>query len=445
MYIIIALILVIALLIFTTTKIKIHPFITLLFSAVLMGFIGGLDGNTVITKLTEGFGSTLKSIGIIIAFGTIIGSYLEHSGGAAAMATAVLKIVGERKSALAIHITGFIVSMAVFCDSGFIILSPLNKAISKKSGIPLAVLAIALSTGLLTSHVFIPPAAGPLASAATIGADIGLVLVFGLIAGIPTALAGFFWASYYGRKLVRDDEFEAIVEEKKAEIIERAKLPTAKKSFSPIIIPILLIALKSISNYPGSPIDGGTLQPIIDFIGNPVVALFIGVFIAFTLKNDKKATHFDWIAKGLKSAGIILLITGAGGAFGNILRATNLNDVIGSVLIEYQVGIILPFVIAAVLKSAQGSATVALITTAALISPLLPSLGLDSEMGKVMAVLAISAGSMMVSHVNDSYFWVVAQFSNLNTSEALRGQSIATLLQGLTGIVVVAIISFIVL
>jgi len=440
MYILFALIIVVALLIFTTTKVKIHPFITLLVSAILMGFISGLDGITVVNKLTEGFGKTLQSIGIIIAFGTIIGSYLEHSRGAESMATSVLRLVGERKSAFAIHITGFIVSMAVFCDSGFIILSTLNKALSKKSGVSLPVLAIALATGLLTSHVFIPPAAGPLASAATIGADIGLVLIFGLIAGIPTALAGYFWAVYYGKKINIKLKDEENVEEIKTE-----KIPTAKKSFAPIIVPILLIALKSIANYPGSVIGDGYFKTVIDFAGNPVIALFIGVFIAFTLKKTKEATHFDWIAKGLRSAGIILLITGAGGAFGNVLRATDLNDVIGSTLIEWQVGIILPFIIAAVLKSAQGSSTVALITTAALISPLLPSLGLDSEMGKVMATLAISAGSMVVSHVNDSYFWVVSQFSNMDTSSALRGQSIATLLQGITGIIAVSIISFFVL
>jgi len=440
MWILLALVFVIALLIFTTTKVKIHPFITLLFSAILMGFISGLDGITVVNKLTEGFGNTLSSIGIIIAFGTIIGSYLEHSGGAEAMATSVLKLVGERKSAFAIHITGFVVSMAVFCDSGFIILSTLNKAISRKSGISLAVLSIALAAGLLTSHVFIPPAAGPLASAATIGADIGLVLIFGLIAGIPTALVGYLWASYYGKRINIELNDEPIVDDKKID-----KKPSAKKSFSPIILPILLIALKSIANYPGSVIGDGWFKILIDFTGNPVIALFIGVFIAFTMKKTKEATHFDWIAKGLRSAGIILLITGAGGAFGNVLRATDLNEVIGSTLIEWQVGILLPFVISAVLKSAQGSSTVALITTAALISPLLSSLGLDSEMGKVMAVLAISAGSMMVSHVNDSYFWVVSQFSNMDTSSALRGWSIATLVQGITGIIVVSIISYIVL
>ena len=440
MYILFALVAVIALLIFTTTKIKIHPFITLLFSAILMGFIGELDGVTVMNKLTEGFGNTLQSIGIIIALGTIIGAYLEKSGGASAMANTVLKIIGEKKSALAIHITGFIVSMAVFCDSGFVILSPLNKAISKKTGISMAVLAVALATGLLTTHVFVPPAAGPLACAATIGADIGLVLIFGLIVGIPTALAGFLWASYIGKKMdvkIVDDE---LTPAKKIE-----KLPSATKSFAPIIVPIILIALKSIANYPGYPLGDGWGKVLLDFAGHPVMALFIGVFMAFALKHIKEETHFDWIAKGLKSAGTILLITGAGGAFGNILRATNLNDVIGSTLIEWQVGIILPFVISAVLKSAQGSSTVALITTAALVSPLLPSLGLDSEMGKVITVLAISAGSMTVSHVNDSYFWVVSQFSNMSTSQALRSHSIATLIQGIVGITVVAILSLIVL
>ncbi|MGD8782774.1 MAG: GntP family permease [Ignavibacteria bacterium] len=431
----ITLILVILLIIIVTTRFNIHPFLSLLTAAIIMGFAAGFDGTFIITKIADGFGNTLKSIGIIIAFGTIIGAYLEQSGGASAMAAAVLKVIGEKKSPLAMNITGFIVSIPVFCDSGFVILSTLNKALSKKTKTSIVVLTIALAAGLYTTHVFVPPTPGPLAAAATLNADIGLVLIFGLIVAIPTALAGLAWALIYGR----NKEIAGHVEEEKKEI---RKLPGTGISFAPIIIPIILIALKSVADYPSHPFGEGFLQGVITFLGNPVIALLIGVITAFKLKPaDSDKTHFDWVTKGLKDAGIIILITGAGGAFGNVLRATDVGATIGEFMSQWSVGIFLPFLIAAILKSAQGSSTVAIITTAAIISPLLVSLGLDTPVAKALVVLAIGAGAMTVSHVNDSYFWVVSQFSGMDTATALRGLTVATLFQGIVGIITISILA----
>jgi len=182
---------------------------------------------------------------------------------------------------------------------------------------------------------------------------------------------------------------------------------------------------------------------VLSFIGHPVIALIIGVFIAFGLKKrSAKESNFDWVMTGLKNAGVIILITGAGGAFGNILRATGIGDTLGELMAGWKLGIFLPFVIAAVLKTAQGSSTVAIITTAALISPLMEPLGFTSSMAKALVVLSIGAGSMTVSHLNDSYFWVVAQFSGMDTSTALRSHTLATLFQGLTAIIVIAVLSW---
>jgi len=435
---IIALIIVMILLIIATTKYSVHPFLTLLIAAIIMGFIGGLDGETVILKTTEGFGNTLKSIGIIIAFGTIIGAYLEKSGGAQAMASSILKKVGDKNSPLAMNLTGFIVSIPVFCDSGFVILSALNKALSKKTGVSLAVLAVSLSTGLYATHVFVPPTPGPLAAAGTLGADIGLVLLLGLVVAIPSALAGWLWARYSGKNISLATTEDGNVTS------ENAILPRTYKSFAPIVVPIILIALKSIADYPTAPLGEGIFLNIILFIGNPVMALFIGVLLAFSLKSENvESTHFHWVASGLKNAGVIILITGAGGAFGNVLRATDIGDTLGAVLTNWQVGLLLPFLLAAVLKSAQGSSTVAIITSAALIVPLLEPLGMTSEVAKALVVLAIGAGAMTVSHINDSYFWVVSQFSNMNTGIALRSHTLATLFQGITGIVIILILSVI--
>jgi GntP family gluconate:H+ symporter len=435
---IIALIIVMSLLIIATTRHNVHPFLTLILSAIIMGFIGGLDGNMVIIKVSEGFGNTLKSIGIIIAFGTIIGAYLEKSGGAQTMASSILKIVGDKNSSLAMNITGFIVSIPVFCDSGFVILSALNKALSKKTGISIAILAVSLSTGLYATHVFVPPTPGPLAAAGTIGADIGLVLLLGLMVAVPSSLAGWIWARHSGKNI----SMTKVNDEAANEVVG---LPKTYKSFAPIVFPILLIALKSVADYPTSPLGDGLFYHVIIFVGNPVVALLIGVFLSFSLKSKKTDTsHFHWVTSGLKNAGVIILITGAGGAFGNVLRATDIGDTLGSVLSGWQVGLLLPFLLAAVLKSAQGSSTVAIITSAALIVPLLEPLGMTGEIAKALIVLAIGSGAMTVSHVNDSYFWVVSQFSNMNTANALRSHTLATFFQGITGIVVIFILSLII-
>lgn len=438
MYILIALVLVIILMVLAATKFHFHPFLSLLMAAIVMGFIGGLSTSGVTTTLMNGFGKTLGSIGIIIAFGTIIGAYLEKSGGAIVMANRVLKWVGEKNSALAMNITGFIVSIPVFCDSGFVILSSLNKALSKKVKVPLVVLGVSLAAGLYATHVFVPPTPGPLAAAAALNADLGLVILLGILVAIPVSLVGFFWAGYIGKRsggaLAKEEDTGTKIE----------KLPSTSMSFAPIIVPIILIALKSVTDYPTHPFGQGVAAAILNFTGHPVIALFAGVFLAFGLKaKNTKETHFNWVTKGLKDAGIIILITGAGGAFGAILRATGIGDIIGAGFSQMKIGLLLPFLIAAVLKSAQGSSTVSIITTAAIVAPLLEPFGLASPLGRALAVLSVGAGAMTVSHLNDSFFWVVAQFTELNTATALKTQTVSTFLQGITGIVMVLIIGWV--
>ncbi len=438
MQILIALVVVVILMVIAASKFKFHPFLSLLLAAIVMGFVGGLDQSEVTKTLMNGFGKTLGSIGIIIAFGTIIGAYLEKSGGAKTLANWALKTIGKKHSILAMNITGFIVSIPVYCDSGFIILSSLNKAISKSSKIPLAVLGVSLAAGLYATHVFVPPTPGPLAATAALDADLGLVILLGLVVAIPVALSGYFWAKILEKRIdyVSNDI-------KEVEIVNE-RLPKTSISFLPIIIPIILIALKSISSYPTHPFGEGVIAGIFDFIGNPIIALFVGVFIAFKLKPRKsKETHFNWVSKGLQEAGTIILITGAGGAFGAILQSTGLGDIIGDSFSDLNLGLLLPFIIAATLKSAQGSSTVSIITTAAIMAPILESFGLDSSLGRALTVLSIGAGAMTVSHLNDSFFWVVAQFSEMNTTTALRSQTVSTLIQGLTGIIIVLIIGWI--
>ena len=437
MLIVIYLLITILFIVFSTAKYKIHPFLTLLIASLGMGVISGLDVNFVIKTVTEGFGNTLKSIGIIIACGSIIGTFLEKTGAAKSIASKILQITGSKNSALAMNLTGSIVSIPVFCDSGFVILSTLNNAINKKTGISLSVLGTSLAAGLYATHVFVPPTPGPLAAASIIGADVGLVLIFGLLLAIPVSVVGWFWASYYCSRFSINQSInnETLSEQKNDDTNLTISIFT-------IIIPIALITLKSIVNHPAIELENLFINNIISFCGHPIIAMLFGVFIAMiSAAGFSLEQHFDWVSNSLKSAGGIILITGAGGAFGNILRATSLGDTISQSLLGFEIGLLLPFIIAAFLKTAQGSSTVSIITTSAMVLPLLDSLGLSSEMGKVLTVLSIGAGAMTVSHLNDSYFWIVSQFSNMNTKTALHCHTASTLLQGLTSIILIKFLS----
>ena len=440
MHVLFIILLVLVFIVVAIAKFKIHPFLILLLAAVLVGFFMGLEDQFILKTISQGFGNTLSSIGIIIAFGAMIGTYLEKSGGTKKIATTLLRIVGQKKSPLAMNMTGMIVSIPVFCDSAFIILSSLNKALSKKTGISLVVFSVALSTGLYVSHVFIPPTPGPLAAAAALEADLGLVILLGSILAIPTALVGYFWALSCNTPLPTTEEITPDITAEPTE-----KIPSLLAVVAPILIPILLIAFKSIASYPTAPFGTGTLVDVLAFIGHPIPALFIGILFAVALvyKTTKGQERLTWISSSLQDAGVIILITGAGGALGNILRAAELGSLIETHFSEIQLGLFLPFILAAILKTAQGSSTVAIITTATIIAPLTPSLGLDTEISKALAVLAIGAGSMTVSHINDSYFWVVSQFSGMTTKTTLKSHTLATFFQGIVAIVLLYILQLV--
>ncbi|MDD5502760.1 MAG: GntP family permease [Candidatus Thermoplasmatota archaeon] len=436
----------IAFIVLATAKWKLHPFLALIFAGFATGIAVGLNASDVVTIVALGFGSTLSSIGIVVACGTIIGVILEKSGGAFALADAVLKIVGEKRSALAMSITGFVTSMVVFCDSGFVILSSINKALSQRARIPIFVLAVALSTGLYSSHCLIPPAAGPIAASEGVGANVGLVILVGIVVGTCTMIAGNLWATkviapqYTIKKvaLVKKSVATAIQET----VSTNQQRPAVWKAFAPIGIPIILIALNSIFKLI---LSEGTAKDLLALIGHPVSALLIGVVIAMALLAKKGDPVSDWVGIGIKNAAPIIIITGAGGAFGAILRFTPIGPYMGEALAQLNIGILIPFLISAALKIAQGSSTVSLITTAAIVNPLLPSLGLESDMAKALVVSAIGVGSMTVSHANDSYFWVVSQFSGMDVKTAYKCQTGATAVMGIVGIIVVGILAAILL
>ncbi len=428
----------IAFIVIMTAKVRLHPFLVLLLASLGVGLIAGLPAQQVVSAITGGFGSTLSSIGIVIAAGTIIGFIMEKSGAAVVMANSILKLVGDTRSALAMAFTGGVVSIPVFCDSGFVILSPLNRTLAAKSNQSLSVFAIALSMGLYSTHVFVPPTPGPIAAAGTIGADLGTVILLGLVVSIPTIIAGYLFAKYYGSKIYIDPGQQ--VEEQSAQEDHR-EYPSVLKSFAPIVVPVLLIALKSISDYPSNPFGTGSFQAFVSFIGNPNIALLIGVLLSFlTVPKFTKEVMGDWVAVGLTNAGLIILITGVGGSLGQVIRETPIASYLSESLSSLQFGIFVPFILAAALKTAQGSSTVAIITSAGIVAPLMGALGLATGIGPALTVLAIGAGAMTVSHANDSYFWVVAQFSDMEVSQAYRLQTLASLITGVVGIIIISML-----
>ena len=428
---IVLLILAIAFIVISTTKFKLHPFLALIIAAIGYGLCSGIPLGEIIQSVNNGFGSTVSSIGIVIVIGCIIGTFLEESGGAYVMARSVLGLVGEKRVPLAMLLLGYFISIPVYADSGFVILTPLNRAMSKKAGITLAASACALGLGLTISHCLVPPTPGPIAAAGIMGADLGLVIMTGLIASILPVLLTWLYVSKWASRVYIDPA----PNETDAEIAEKVKqAPSAFKSFLPVVIPLVLIVLRSVSQFPSEPFGSGTFATIIGFIGEPVMALLIGMVLAFTLpkKFDKQMlSSTGWVGKGLRSAAIIIMITAAGGSFGMILRDSGIADVLGSSLSQLKLGIWLPFLIAAALKTAQGSSTVAIITTASIIAPLMDVMGFVAPLEKAILVTALCSGAMVVAHVNDSFFWVVTQMSGMSIKTGYRLHTLGTLMCGL--------------
>ncbi|AZV42439.1 gluconate transporter [Peribacillus asahii] len=426
------------LIVVATTKFKVHPFLSLLLGTLFVGFASGMPLAKIVENINSGFGGLMGGIGLVIVFGTIIGTILEKAGAALRMAEVVLRIVGPKRPQFAMSLIGYIVSIPVFCDSGFVILNSLRKALAKRAKVALASMSVALATGLYATHTLVPPTPGPIAAAGNIGADgfLGTIILIGLITAIPAVVVGYLWATKVASKIEVEDDGEELDYE---EIVRSfGKMPSTFQAFLPIVLPIVLIGAGSIVSVAG--IEGNAAA-FLNFLGQPVIALLAGVVAALTLlpKYDEE-TLTNWIGEALLDAAPILLITGAGGAFGTVIKNTgiaemiqgwNLGDMFSGALF-----LLVPFLIAAALKTAQGSSTAALVITSSLIAPMLPTLGIEGAVPLALVVMAVGAGAMTVSHVNDSFFWVVTQFSGMKVTDAYKAQTMATLMQGLVTIVV---------
>jgi len=433
--------------ILTTTRFKLHPFLALLLAAFGYGILSGKMSLTDVAKsVNDGFGGTIGYIGIVILAGSIIGTFLEKSGGAFTLAERTVGLVGQKNVPLAMGIIGYIVSIPVFCDSGFVILAPLARAMSRRAGIPLAASAVALSLGLYATHTMVPPTPGPIAAAGILNADLGLVIIWGMLVALVALAAGWLFAILSARGAPVESDAPANALEPMNPDADR---PSALKSIMPILLPIVLIVLKSIADLPSHPLGQSGFAAVVGFIGQPVVALLFGVFLAFLLPRKittEMLSTSGWVGEAVLGAATIIIITGAGGAFGAVLKNSGISTFITEHVGRSQsLSILLPFLIAAALKTAQGSSTVAIITTAGIMAPLLAPLGLDSPTGRALAVVTIGAGSMVVSHVNDSYFWVVTGFSKMTVKDGYKYQTLGTLVEGCSAVCALWVISAIVL
>lgn len=449
---IIAFIIAVIVMIYAISKLKIHPFLSIMGVSLLLGLAAGIPltdikvNGVVKTQglanvIGSGFSGTFTSIGIVIILGALIGTILEKTGAALKLADMVVKLVGKKRPELAVLLMGWVVSIPVFCDSGFVILNPIRKAMVKRTMTSDVAMTVALSAGLYISHVLIPPTPGPIAAANTLGVGDNLILVigYGLLCSIFPLIAALLFAKYIGRRVksnIEEDGDKGEVIKSYDELVAGyGKLPNGFMSLAPIVVPILLMAFSSIVSMVKMT---GIFANILIFLGTPIIALTVGtIFGVLTLAYSKKMSAFyEMTNETLMVVGPILFVTAAGGVLGKVITVSGLvNFITENATVFQAIGIFFPFILSAILKTAQGSSTVAITTTAGILAPMLPVLGLNTPSLAVLTVMAIGSGAMVVSHANDSYFWVVTNFGNMTPEKGYKTHSMMTLVLGLSSMV----------
>ncbi len=437
----------IILLVYLILKTKFHTFLALIIAAVVIGLVGGMNPNDVISSITSGFGSTLGSIGIIIGFGVMMGQLFETSGAAKRMAFTFLRLFGKDKEEAALAVTGFLVSIPIFCDSGFIILAPLARALSKQTKKSIVTLGIALASGLVVTHTMVPPTPGPVGVAGIYGANVGSVILWGIVIAIPMVLSIMPYAKKMGKQIyqlpaedgdgwIRPDSFHT--PENLDSSFNESDLPSTFISFAPIVAPIILILLNTV----GAVLKfSGLFGTIIRFLGNPLIAVAIGLIIAIVTltKSNSRQETLQAMEKGIASAGIVILVTGGGGALGAVLRNSGVGEYIASFIADSNMPVLfLPFLISTMMRFIQGSGTVAMLTSASITAPIMSTLGVDP----VFATLSACIGSLFFSYFSDSFFWVVNRTIGItDAKEQMKVWSIPTTIAWAVGFVSLTIIN----
>lgn len=430
---------------------KVHPFLAILGTAILLAALLGVPFADIPDVIGKGFGGVSSGIALVIIFGTLIGSVLERTGGAVALARAVERVVGKRHPRLAMMLIGWIVSIPVFCDSGFVLVSPIGKSLARRSGISPVPLMLALAAGLFASHVFIPPTPGPVAAAGMTGLENNLLLVIGLgiVVSLLSLIPAYFFTGRFGKE--NSEPSELSENSKNSKNSEPSVSCNATLAFLPIVLPIVLMALGSVAALASLPAG---VAATLTFLGKPVIALMIALLscLPLLMQTEMTSKFYDITQSSLKTAGPIIFITAAGGVLGAVVVASGFVDIIkesGDAL--KALGVVFPFIIAAILKSAQGSSTVAITTTASMMGmfndsgSMMSALGFTSPLAAALVVMAIGAGAMTVSHANDSYFWVVTGFGGIKARDGYRTMTLMTLIMGLTAILIIALAAAILL
>ena len=443
---IVVFVLAIVLLILLVSKWNVHPFLAIMGIALVLAVGIGIPLETIPTTIGKGFSSIFTSIGIVIILGTIIGLILEKTGAAIRLADAIIRVIGEKHPQLAVMLIGWIISVPVFCDSGFVIVNPIRKWLARKTKFSSVTLTVALSAGLYVAHVFIPPTPGPIATAGLVGLENNLLLVIGMgvAVSIVPLIAAYFFATYIGRKVKSTDELDV---ESISQAYNKHNLPSTFASVLPILLPIILMAGGSVASLVKMEGYVGTL---LVFLGKPIIALAMGLVCALPLLWRQKMGKdlYNITQDSLKTAGPIIFITAAGSVLGQIIvEAGFVGYIKENASSLSSIGLFFPFVIAAILKSSQGSSTVAMTTTAGIMglyfsdASLMTALGMTTPLDAAMVVMAIGAGAMTVSHANDSYFWVVTNFGGLTPQNGYKTQTVLTFILGVTSIITLFVIS----
>jgi len=420
------------LLLFMILKLKLPAFLSLLVSSIVVGLLAGLNGAEVINSIKNGMGSSLGFVATVVGLGALFGGILEISGGAKAIAQHLLKAFGENNSGMSLGFTGFLVAIPVFFDVAFIILIPVIYALQKSTGKSLLHYAIPLLSGLAVTHSFIPPTPGPIAVADIIDVPLGWVMLVGIIAGIPTMIvSGIIFGRYIGNKIFID------APEDYADAPEELELPNFYKILGIILLPILLIVLNTFTSEGFIPIESESTKDIIKLLGHPFIALIIANLIAWYALGKAGGFSSEQLlevsSKSLKPAGVIILLTGAGSVFKQVLVDTEAGSMMATALSEIGMPVILFAFIAAVLvRVIQGSATVAMITAAGLVYPFLQGNDFSGmQLGSI--VIAIASGASIFSHVNDSGFWLVKEYLGMTEKETFQSWTMMTGVLAMTG------------
>jgi gluconate:H+ symporter, GntP family len=422
--------------VFLTSKLKLNAFVSLFIVSLFLA-ITTMPEKDIIKIIKDGFGGTTASIGFLIILGAIIAVILDKTGGALSIARYILSKTGEKNAPAALGITGFIAGMPIFCDSGFIILSGLAKSFSSRTGIAMPLIAGVLASSLYSVHCLIPPHPGALAAAGIMDVPIGNMILIGILFAIPAALSAYFWIKW----VTRGKNYLPATSDQPESHMDITPSPPVWLALLPIVMPLFLISLNSLFTilYPGS--GNGVIRFLV-FIGQPIIALAIGVVLSFPMIRNRGMESLNgFFDSALEKAGPIIIVTAAGGMFGMVIKETGIGAEAGKLLSQAGISLLVPFLIALVMKTAQGSSTVAIITASSFVAPMMTQLGLDSEWGKMLTLLSLGAGSMVVSHANDSYFWVVSRFSEITPAVTMKVHTSATAVMGITVFICVWITS----